>query len=214
MLWGLILITSADLITCWNSSFLENLIAKQTELLVGYHMSKCNNCGLEIESEDDFCKHCGTKLKQLPSDQTKNESSTEDVKNVVVKRFEGIKNKDENSVKSLIEERYNKFDDWPPFERQDSAKALDNEFAAFKVLSSYTYEMNDFDANLLGNTAVATFVIHYKATMRNRPFDVKSRVTIVLRKQDSEWKVVHEHYSRFPEETRQQFMSPRRTMQP
>jgi len=150
-----------------------------------------------------------------PKDQAKADFSMDDeVKNTVLKRLDGIKNRDEATVRALIDEHYNKFDDWPPFGRQDATKALENEFAAFKVLSNYSYEIKDFEANILGDTAIATFTMHYQATMRNRPFNVTSRVTTVLRKQDSGWKVVHEHYSRFPEETRQQFMAPRRTMQP
>lgn len=140
-------------------------------------------------------------------------SSEEDVKNIVVKRFEAIRNKDEGAVRALMDEGYSKFDDWPPFERQEAAKALENEFAAFKVLSSYSYELAGFEANSFGDAAVATFTLRYKAVMRNRTFDVTSRVTIVLRRQDSGWKILHEHYSRFPDQTQRQF-APRRMMQP
>jgi ketosteroid isomerase-like protein len=143
-----------------------------------------------------------------------NASPEDEVKNTIVKRFDGIKNRDETSVRALIGEHYNKFDDWPPFGRQDGTKALENEFGAFKVLSNYSYELKDFEANIFGDMAVATFTIHYQGQIRNRPFDVTSRVTSVLRKEDSRWKVVHEHFSRFPEDRRQQYMTPRRMMQP
>jgi len=149
-----------------------------------------------------------------PQEQTKPEPSVEDgVKDVVIKRLDAIKNKDEAAVRALLDEDYTKFDDWPPFKRQNAKEALDNEFGAFKVLSSYTYELIDFKSNVLGETALATFQLHYKTTMRNRQFDVTSRVTTVLKKQDSSWKIVHEHYSRFPEQ-QPQFYAPRRTMQP
>jgi len=52
--------------------------------------------------------------------------------------------------------------------------------------------------------AVATFHIHYQGTIRNKPFEVTSRVTSILRREDSGWKVVHEHFSRFPETAQQQ----------
>jgi ketosteroid isomerase-like protein len=138
----------------------------------------------------------------------------DDVKNTIIKRFDGIKDKDEAAVRAIMDEHYNKFDDWPPFGRQDAAKALENEFSAFKVLSNYGYELKDYEENILGDVAIATFAVHYQGQMRGRPFEVNSRVTSVLKKQDSGWKVVHEHYSRFPDETRQQYMPPRRTMQP
>jgi ketosteroid isomerase-like protein len=172
-------------------------------------MPKCPNCEEEIGERDNFCKNCGTKLIGLPENQTKAGSSLEDeVENAVVKRLDGIKTRDEGTVRALIDERYSKFDDWPPFKRQEAAEALENEFGAFKVLSNYSYQLKDFEANVLGDIAVATFNMHYQGVTRNRPFEVTSRVTSVLRKQDSEWKVVHEHFSRLPEETRQQLIAP------
>jgi len=141
-------------------------------------------------------------------------SAQDEIRSVIVNRLDAMKNKDEGAVKAIVDEHYNKFDDWPPYERQEASKALENEFSAFKVMSSYTYELRDFQANILGNTAIATFIIHYRAVMRDRTFDVTSRVTTVLNKQDSTWKVVHEHYSRVPDQTQQQRFMPRRTMQP
>ena len=155
-----------------------------------------------------------TKVESPPENAVKNTSMEDEVKNTIIKRFDGIKNKDEAAVRAVIDEHYNKFDDWPPFGRQQSTQALENEFSAFKVLSNYSYELKDYEENILGDMAIATFAIHYQGLIRDRPFEVNSRVTSVLKKQDSGWKVVHEHFSRFPDETRQQYMSPRRTMQP
>jgi ketosteroid isomerase-like protein len=155
------------------------------------------------------------RLIELSENQANVDSSLEgEVQNTVVKRLDAIKNKDEGIVRALLDEHYSKFDDWPPFKRQEAAEALENEFSAFKVLTEYTYELKDFGVNVLGDVAVATFHMHYHGVIRNRPFDVNSRVTSVLRKKDSGWKVVHEHFSRFPEDTRQQYMPPRRSMQP
>ena len=149
-----------------------------------------------------------------PADTTVSGGSmNDDVKSTVIKRFDAIKNRDEAAVRALIGQHYNKFDDWPPYGRQEGPTALENEFGAFKVMSSYSYELKDFEANVFGNAAVATFTIHYQGQMRNRPFDVNSRVTSVLEKEDSGWKIVHEHFSRFPEAAQQQYM-PRRMMQP
>jgi hypothetical protein len=97
---------------------------------------------------------------------------------------------------------------WPPFTRQEAAEALNNEFGAFKVLSNYSYAIKDFETNVLGDTAIATFVIHYSGVIRDKPFEVTSRVTSVLKKRDSGWKVAHEHFSRFPENTQQQPATP------
>ena len=136
-----------------------------------------------------------------PASQNQPVPNAEDeVKKTIVKRFDGIKNKDEQAVSTLLDESYTKFDDWPPYQIQDRAEALKNEFSAFKVLSNYTYELKDFKDTVMGDVALATFTIHYHANMRNQQFDVTSRVTVVLKKQDSSWKIVHEHLSRFPTE--------------
>lgn len=174
-------------------------------------MPKCPNCGAEVNEGEGFCGRCGTKLTGSSQAQTGAVSPVDDeVKNAVVRRLDGIKNRDESAVRALIDERYSKFDDWPPYRRQEAAEALENEFGAFKVLSNYNYELKDFETDILGDAAVATFSIHYQGTMRNTPFEVTSRVTSVLRKQDSGWKVVHEHFSRFPEEGQQQRQFSRR----
>jgi len=196
---------------------------------MGIQMSSFPNYKGEIERGARLLPAQPNKLAAGPQDQTSakssmsstenkvpNASMDDDVKNTIIKRFDAIKNRDEAAVRALIDERYNKFDDWPPFERQDAAKAMENEFAAFKVMSNYSYELKDFEANVFGDVAVATFTIHYQGQIRNRPFDMNSRVTSVLKKADSEWKIVHEHLSRFPEQNRQsqQYMPPRRMMQP
>jgi ketosteroid isomerase-like protein len=142
----------------------------------------------------------GTKLSGAISAGGENESSAEaEVANVITKRLDGIKNKDETAIRTIFDERYNKFDDWPPFRRQEAEEALKNEFGAFSVLSNYSCELKDFKANVFGDVAVATFHLHYQGEIRNRRFEINSRVTSVLKRQDSEWKIVHEHFSRFPE---------------
>jgi ketosteroid isomerase-like protein len=169
---------------------------------------KCPTCGKENAEGNVFCNWCGTKLagstqSQSASQSPQNQpvSNVEDeVRNVIVKRFDGIKNKDEKTVTALLDGSYSKFDDWPPYQIQQCAQALQNEFTAFKVLSNYTYELKDFKATVLGEVALATFTVHYQANMRNQQFDVTSRATAVLKKQDSTWKLVHEHLSRFPTE--------------
>lgn len=143
---------------------------------------------------------CVGKLSAPASVGHETESTIEvDISSVVTKRLEGIKNKDETVVRTIVDESYSKFDDWPPFRRQEAEEALKNEFGAFKVLSNYSYEIKDFKASVFGNVAVATFQLHYQGEIRNRRFEINSRVTSVLKRQDSEWKVVHEHFSRFPE---------------
>jgi ketosteroid isomerase-like protein len=168
-------------------------------------MIKCPNCGREVGEEYNFCKYCGAKLSDAEIGGKVELSPEAEIENILTKRFDGLKNRDKAAIKSVIDEHYNKFDDWEPLKRQEAEKALKNEFGAFKVLSNYVYELTDPKMNIFGDFAVVTFYIHYQGEIRNRHFEISSRVSSVLRKQNTGWKIIHEHFSRFPEETRHRF---------
>jgi len=120
------------------------------------------------------------------------------VRAVLTRRIDGIKNRNARSIAGLVDgERYTKFDDWPPFERQDSS-ALDREAEAFKVLKEYDYEATDWKVNVFGDAALASFIINYRGKIRDLKFNIYSRVTSFLVKRDGSWKIIHEHWSRFP----------------
>jgi ketosteroid isomerase-like protein len=155
----------------------------------------CPNCGKEIQEGSYFCMFCGFKVvseeKALPADI---------VRNVLIQRIDAIKNRDAKVLESLIDkERYTKFDDWPPFSLQ-SSEALENEAKAFKVLKEYTYETRSWKIDIYGDFAIATFIIRYQGKIRDLNFNIKSRVTVFLAKDEEKWKIVHEHWSRFPQD--------------
>lgn len=168
-------------------------------------MPRCPNCGGEVGEGYNFCKYCGAKLDEADLSVKVEQPAEAEVKSTILRRLDALKNRDENAVKALVDECYNKFDDWPPFKRQEAEESLRNEFGAFKVLSSYSYEIKDLKVEVFGDVAVATFHIRYQGDIRNRRFDVVSRVTSVLRKREAGWKIVHEHFSRFPQERRRGF---------
>ena len=125
--------------------------------------------------------------------------SEDDVKTVLIRRIEGIKKKDAQSIADLVDkDRYTKFDDWPPFERQ-GLEALNREAEALKLLKDYDYEISGWKVDVINNVAIASFIINYRGTIRDLNFNIKSRVTAVLTKINDEWKLIHEHWSRFPQ---------------
>lgn len=129
------------------------------------------------------------------------EAAPEDaVRAVLTQRIDGIKKRNARSIAGLVDgERYSKFDDWPPFERQDSS-ALDREAEALEVLKEYDYEATDWKVNVFGDAALASFTINYRGRIRDLKFNIRSRVTSFLVKRDGSWKIIHEHWSRFPEQ--------------
>jgi ketosteroid isomerase-like protein len=153
----------------------------------------CPNCGKEVPEGSAFCPFCGFKTT------SEGKISVEDaVRNVLVWRIEGIKNRDVNTIEKLVyKETYTKFDDWPPFELQGS-EALKNEADALQVLKEYNYETWAWKTQIFENCALVTCVISYKGKIRDLSFNVQSRITALLVKRDEEWRIVHEHWSRFP----------------
>jgi ketosteroid isomerase-like protein len=127
-------------------------------------------------------------------------SAPEDaVRSVIIARIEGIKSRDIDAIKRTINEKnYTKFDDWPPFNRQEH-DALRREAEALRVLKEYNYKVDDLRIDVFDDAAIASFIINYNGQIRNRKFYIKSRVSVFLIKKDAEWKIAHEHWSRFPE---------------
>lgn len=158
---------------------------------------KCPKCGTENADTNLFCNLCGTKLAVADTSPPA-ANVDEGIRGIIVRRFDAIKNRDEAAVTALMDEGYSKFDDWAPYQSQERSEALQNEFSAFKVMSNYNYDLKDLKTKVLGDAAIATFTVHYTTNMRNQQFDVTSRVTTVMKKQDSTWKIIHEHLSRYP----------------
>ena len=122
------------------------------------------------------------------------------IESVILQRIEGIKRKKPDMIREVINtESYTKFDDWPPGLRMQGEEAIQNEEGALKVLDEYRYTIRDLTVKAASNFAWASFYFKYDGSIRNRRFDIKSRVSIVLAKSGSQWRIVHEHFSILPE---------------
>jgi ketosteroid isomerase-like protein len=153
----------------------------------------CPNCGKEIGETTNFCQYCGFKMVS-----TQNLTVEDLIRNVLIQRIDGLKNRDADAIDGVVyREKYTKFDDWPPYELQES-EALASEAKALKVLKEYEYETRSWKTTMFGDSATATFIIKYRGKMRDLDFYVQSRVSAFLTKINGEWKLVHEHWSRFP----------------
>jgi len=126
---------------------------------------------------------------------------------VIVAFFETGKNKDLTSLSAFHSrpERFSKFDENPPYTRQNSEEAFVHEQAAFANISDYSYTIEGLRVDLFGDTAVATFYLTYKGMFVNdysfegSPVGSRARVTMVLTREKEGWKIAHEHLSRFPD---------------
>ena len=135
------------------------------------------------------------------------EKQMKEVAAVIHAFFEAGKNKDLSSLADFHASRdvFSKFDENPPYTRQNSQEAFVYEQAAFANISDYSYQIDDLRVDLLGGIAIATFYLTYKGMFVNdysfegTPVGSKSRVTMILTRTERGWKIAHEHFSRFPD---------------
>jgi ketosteroid isomerase-like protein len=141
-------------------------------------------------------------LDSNPSDKYKNE-----VEEVIRAFFEAGKNKDLPSLSDFHAPAnvFSKFDENPPYTRQNSEEAFVYEQASFANISDYNYKIDDLKIDLLGDAAVATFYLTYGGMFVNdysfegSPVGSRVRVTMVLARTSRGWRIAHEHLSRFPD---------------
>jgi len=131
-----------------------------------------------------------------------------DVEGVIVAFFEAGKNKDLTSLGDFhSRESFSKFDENPPYARQNSEEAFVHEQAMFANISDYNYKIDDLRIDLMEDTAVASFLLTYTGIFVNdysfegSPVSSRARVTMVLTRTPRGWKFAHEHFSRFPDWT-------------
>jgi len=141
-------------------------------------------------------------LAQRPSDKDKKE-----IESFIVSYFEAGKNKDLTSIAGFHSsmDLFSKFDENPPYTRQNSDEAFVYEQAAFANISDYSYSIDNMRIDLLNDCAVATFYLTYKGMFVNdysfegSPVSSRVRVTMVVIRTPKGWKISHEHLSRFPD---------------
>ena len=135
------------------------------------------------------------------------ERDREEIESTIRAFFEAGKNKDFSALSGFhsARDQFTKFDENPPYTRQDSEEAFVYEQAAFANISDYSYSIDDLRIDLLGDVGVATFYLTYSGMFVNdysfegSPVRSKARVTMVLIRKPQGWRVAHEHFSKFPE---------------
>jgi len=134
-----------------------------------------------------------------PSDKDRH-----DVETAIRAFFEAGKNKDLTALADFHASRdqFTKFDENPPYTRQNSDEAFVYEQAAFVNISDYDYTVDELRIDVLGDVAVASFYLSYSGMFVNdysfegSPVRARTRVTMVLTRTLKGWKAVHEHLSR------------------
>jgi ketosteroid isomerase-like protein len=141
-------------------------------------------------------------LEIRPSDKDR-----KDVEALVRAFFDAGRNKDLTALADFHgpRDQFTKFDENPPYTRQNSEEAFVYEQAAFANISDYSYSIDDLRIDLFGDVAIATFYLSYSGMFVNdysfegSAVRGSARVTMVLARMTRGWKIVHEHLSRVTE---------------
>jgi len=100
---------------------------------------------------------------------------------------------------------FTKFDENPPYTKQNSEEAFIYEQAAFANISDYEYKIEEEKIDLVEGVAIATFYLTFTGVFVNdysfegMTVGSKSRVTMVAARFGGSWKLVHVHISAFPD---------------
>ncbi|MDQ3836917.1 MAG: nuclear transport factor 2 family protein [Thermoproteota archaeon] len=131
-------------------------------------------------------------------------SSTEslEIRNFIEKYFQLAQSKEIEKIEEFLDPRFTKFGDSPPYDRRDFGRALMLEQLHFTSLSDYDFKIENLNTELMGDVAVATFLLEVTGiiiddySFRGTSVNNKSRATIVLQKDKKHnWKMVHQHLS-------------------
>lgn len=133
------------------------------------------------------------------------DSVRREVAALITAYFELGKSKDLTSLSRFFAPReyFSKFDESPPYTRQDADDAFMYEQARFANISDYEYKILDLKVDVIGFVSIATFYLEYRGVFVNdysfegSTVGGKSRVTMVVGRFGEEWKIVHQHASRF-----------------
>jgi ketosteroid isomerase-like protein len=122
--------------------------------------------------------------------------------------FEAGKNKELTTLMDFHgpASTFTKFGDNPPYTRQNSEEAFVHEQAEFANISDYEYKIDDLRVDVIGgDVAIATFYLTVKGMFVNdysfegMTVGSRARVTMVMGRTSKGWRIVHEHFSQFPE---------------
>ena len=96
--------------------------------------------------------------------------------------------------------KFSKFDDGEPAGRQDAETTRQIERELVAAATAISFRAEDLKVDVFGPAAVATFVLDWSATMPDGDtYAARSRATLVFVDDRGEWKIVHEHFSAFPD---------------
>ncbi len=131
-----------------------------------------------------------------PSDSAK-------IRELINEYFQLAKTKEIEKIDRFLHSSFTKFGDSPPYDRRDYERALMLEQLQFASISDYDFKIEDMNIEIQKDVAVASFLLHSTGmivddySFRGTTINNKSRATIIFCKVNGEWKMLHQHLSKF-----------------
>jgi ketosteroid isomerase-like protein len=118
------------------------------------------------------------------------------VAEVVRQLFQAVSRHDLDAVEAvhLYGPGFTKFDD-DGLGRQDAEQARASERRGLAPVRSFESRIEGLKVDVFGAVAIATFVLDWAATTDQGKLAAKTRSTLVLARDGTQWKIVHEHHS-------------------
>lgn len=79
--------------------------------------------------------------------------------------------------------------------RQDADTSRKGEHDGLGAINDLKMQAEELKADVFGNVAVATFILHSSFKVAADTIEKKERGTLVFVKEQGEWKITHEHFS-------------------
>ena len=125
------------------------------------------------------------------------------IRDLIYDYFQLAKTKEIEKIQEFFDAGFTKFGDSPPYDRRDFERALMLEQLQFASLSDYDFKIEDLRTEIIGDTAVSTFVLQVTGmivddyTFRGTSINNSARASVVLHKdKNHRWKMVHQHLSK------------------
>jgi len=84
--------------------------------------------------------------------------------------------------------------------RQDASETREFERAGLAALDELSMQAKDLKIDVLGEVAVATFILDFSFRVGSDVFERRARATMVMVLADESWRIFHEHFSAYESE--------------
>jgi ketosteroid isomerase-like protein len=123
-----------------------------------------------------------------------------DIARRIAEIMDAAQHKDLDRLESyhLYDQRFSKFDDFEPLERQDAEAARRFEREAITGVKTFEPAVSDLKVDVFGPVALTTFIFTCAVTTHDdEQLSLRARATMAFVRDGMEWKIVHEHFSPF-----------------